>query len=87
MLRKKLQTVQNNAVRWICNDRYPNRQPIDIRHEELKLEYIADRLKRMAESIWSKIEDENSNFFETTITTHLLRPHKSYPSSYDKTFE
>ncbi|CAL4091108.1 unnamed protein product, partial [Meganyctiphanes norvegica] len=27
---KKLQIVQNNAVRWICNDRYPNRQPLDI---------------------------------------------------------
>ena len=84
---KKLQIIQNNAVRWICNDRWPVQKPLRIRHQELKLEYIEERLRRMAMSIWDKIEEENNTFFQETIQIQMVLSHNSYPSSYNKTYE
>ena len=34
----KLQRIQNDAIRWICNERWPIRCPIETRHQELKIE-------------------------------------------------
>ena len=84
---ERLQKIQNRAVRWICNERWPIICPLIQRHEELKLEFINERIKRMAEGIWSKIHDENSAFHQNTIDIQMIMPHKSYPSSYDKTYE
>ena len=84
---KRLQTVQNEAVRWICNEKWPIKCPIDRRHGEMKLEYMRDRIRRMAEGIWSKLEEENDEFFQETIEINMREPHGSYPSSYKKTFE
>ena len=53
----------------------------------MKLEYLEDRIKRMAEGIWSKLEEENSEFFRETIEINMREPHGCYPSSYKKTFE
>ncbi|CAL4104097.1 unnamed protein product, partial [Meganyctiphanes norvegica] len=35
---KKLQTIQNNAIRWITNEHHPIRCPIALRQEQLKIE-------------------------------------------------
>lgn len=83
----RLQVIQNNGVRWICNDRWPVQRPLEERHHELRLEYIIDRIKRMAETIWSKLEDENDEFFQETKLIQMRDPHSHYPSSYDQTFE
>ena len=79
--------MQNEAVRWICNEKWPIKCPIDRRHREMKLEYMRDRIRRMAEGIWSKLEEENDEFFQETIEINMREPHGSYPSSYKKTFE
>ena len=42
---KKLQVVQNKAIRWIMNEHWPIRCPIAQRQIELKIEPIADRIK------------------------------------------
>ena len=43
----------------LCNKRWPIICPIDIRHEELKIERIDDRIKRLAEGVWHKLEEED----------------------------
>ena len=53
----------------------------------MKLEYMRDRIRRMAEGIWSKLEEENDEFFQETIEINMREPHGSYPSSYKKNFE
>ena len=83
---KKLQTVQDEAIRWICNERPPLRCPIDLRHRQLKLEYITNRIKRIAEGIWSNIEEENGEFFQQTRQIIMNEPHNRYPSSYAATY-
>ena len=83
----RLQTRQNEVIRWICNERYPLRCPIDLRHQQLKLEYISDRIRRMAENIWSNLEEETSDFFNKTITINITQPHNHYPSSYNIAFQ
>ena len=84
---QRLQVIQNNGVRWICNDRWPVQRPLTERHQELRLEYISDRIKRMAETIWSRLEDENNIFFQETKRIQMRAPHNNYPSSYNRTFE
>ena len=78
--------MQNNAIRWICGEKWPIRCPLAQRHNELKLEYINERIKRMAEGIWSKLEEENNVFFQTTKEITMFEPHGCYPSSYAATF-
>ena len=80
----KLQKVQDRAVRWIYNE--PRGCPLDLRHAQLKLESLEERIKRMAENIWSKIEDEDGDFFRDTIAIDMIDPHNRYPSSYEATF-
>ena len=81
-----LQVIQNDGIRWILNEHWPNRCPIDRRHEELKLEYIGDRLKRLAEGQWDKIVTENSEFWRETVNIQTPYPHAWFPSAYDATF-
>ena len=84
---EKLQKRQNDAIRWICNEKWPLRCPLEERHRELKLETIKERIKRMAERVWSKLEEEGSEFYTNTIRIEMTNPHISYPSSYERTFE
>ena len=81
-----LQVIQNDGIRWIQNEHWPNRCPIDRRHEELKLEYISDRLKRLAEGQWDKIVTENSEFWRETVNIQTPYPHAWFPSAYDASF-
>ena len=60
---KRLQVVQNTAIRWITNTYYPNTCNIENQQELLKIESIKDRIDRLAQGVWFKIETENSPFF------------------------
>ena len=82
----KLQKIQDAAIRWIYNENPPTRCPIELRHRQLKLEYIADRIKRMAETIWTNIEQENGEFFQHTKQIVMAAPHNRFPSSYEATY-
>ena len=82
----KLQRIQNDAIRWICNERWPIICPTDVRHEELKIERIDDRIKRLAEGVWHKLEEEDSAFHTETLGIQTPHPHNWFPSSYDATF-
>ena len=84
---KKLQTSQNKAIRWIANEYWPINCPITQRQREFKIEPIGERVKRLAEGVWSKIFDENDEFFQNTISINMGNPHKWFPSSYLRTFD
>ena len=84
---RKLQTVQNKAIKWICNEYWPIRCPLQQRHEELKLEFLNERLKRLAEGVWHKISEENAPFLQDTLAISPLEPHSWFPSSYMATFK
>ena len=83
----KLQRVQNNAIRWICNERWPIRCPTEQRHQELKIEKMDLRVRRLAEGVWHKIEEENDLFYRETLQIQTPNPHNWFPSSYDATFQ
>ena len=83
----QLQIAQNEAIKWIFNEGYPVRRPITERHEETKLEYIAERIKRLAEGIWFKLTEENSDFIRETLEIPTPWEHNWFPSSYNRTFE
>ena len=82
---EKLQKVQNKAIRWICNESKRNCR-LTQRHEDLKLEYIEDRLKRLAEGYWYKIEEEDSQFWRETLQIPIIIQHAWFPSAYHRTF-
>ena len=84
---KRLQIVQNKAIRWITNTYYPNICDIDNQQEILKIEPVKERINRLAQKIWFKIETENSDFFKTTLDTPIVNGHAWFKSSYSQTFE
>ena len=84
---KRLQIVQNKAIRWITNTYYPNICNIVNQQELLKIEPIKDRIDRLAQNVWFKIETENSAFFETTLNISIVNGHAWFKSSYAQTFE
>ena len=49
---KRLQVVQNKAIRWITNTYYPNICNINEQQGLLKIEPINDRINRLAQNIW-----------------------------------
>ena len=69
------------------NERWPIRCPLAQRHVDAKIETIPDRLKRLAEGVWLKINDENSDFFRQTLLIPTDRPHNWFPSSYERTLD
>ena len=84
---KRLQVIQNKALRWITNTYYPLIYDINEQQNLLKIEPIKDRIARLAHRIWYKIEDENSPFFELTKNIPIVRGHAWFKSSYAATFE
>ena len=84
---KRLQAVQHRAIIWMFNERWPIRCPLAQRHVDAKIETIPDRLKRLAEGVWLKINDENSDFFRQTLLIPTDRPHTWFPSSYERTLD
>ena len=81
----KLQRIQNDAIRWICNERWPIRCPIETRHQELKIEKMRDRIQRLAEGVWYKLDEEGDTFHTETLQIQTPHPHNWFPSSYDAT--
>ena len=84
---KRLQVVQNKAIRWITNTYYPNICNIEDQQEVLKIESIKERINRLAQKVWFKIETENSAFFESTLDIPILNGHAWFKSSYAQTFD
>ena len=84
---KRLQVVQNKAIRWVTNTYYPNICNIEDQQVLLKIEPIKDRMDRLAHKVWFKIEMENSYFFETTLNIPIINGHAWFKSSYAQTFE
>ena len=82
----QLQIVQNDAVRWIGNEHWPTRCPLPQRHADYKLEYLKDRIKRLSEGVWFKINDENSQFWRDTLAIPTHIPHNWFPSAYEASF-
>ena len=84
---KRLQVVQNSAIRWITNTYYPGVCNIEEQQNILKIEPISERISRLADNIWYKIETENSPFFEITKNIPIEFGHAWFKSSYATTFE
>ena len=84
---KRLQVIQNDAIRWITNSYYPNRCNIIDQQRILKIEPIKDRIDRLAQKVWFNIETENSEFFKTTADISIINGHAWFKSSYAQTFE
>ena len=84
---ENLQRIQNRAIRWIANERWPIRCPIAERQREFKIEPIGERIKRLALKTWDKIHEENSVFHRININIQMHDPHSWYPSSYLRAHE
>ena len=84
---KRLQVVQNDAIRWITNSYYPNTCNIEEQQRILKIEPIKERINRLAQKVWFKIEEENSEFFKATSDIPIVNGHAWFRSSYAQTFE
>ena len=85
--RNCLQLIQNKAVRWITNLYYPNICNINVQQGIHKIESLNDRMNRLAQNVWYKIETENSPFFEETMKIPIIHGHSWFKSSYAQTFE
>ena len=81
---KMLQNVQNAGIRWISNTRGCN---YEEQHENLKIEPIKDRLTRLAEGIWSRLEETENEMIQETLLMNIDTPHNWFPSSYERTFD
>ena len=84
---KRLQIIQNKAVRWITNTHYPNICKNDEQQTLLKIEPINVRINRLAQKIWYKIETENSPCFSVTKNIPVVFGHAWFKSSYAATFD
>ena len=84
---KILQVIQNDAIRWITNSYYPVRCNIEEQQRVLKIEPIKERIDRLAQKVWFKIEEENSDFFKTTSDIAIINGHAWFKSSYAQTSE
>ena len=83
---KRLKKIQKDGIRWISNIGRTTRTNLETRREILGIEDIMERLKRLAQDIWSKIEAENSEFFVETDFMNMVNQNARFPSSYDAAF-
>ena len=81
---KRLQVIQNKAIRWITGEYWPIICPLALRHEELKIEKMDERLNRLAENVWIRTIVEDGGFFQETSNIQTYQNHSWFPSSYDK---
>ena len=81
----QLQKIQNKGIRWIANEYYPIICNLDEKTELFKIEPIKDRIRRLAEGIWSKIEELQTVAFQETLDIEFLQPHGWFRSSYNVT--
>ena len=82
----ELQKVQNKGIRWIANEYYPIICNLEEKTNTYKIEPIKERIRRLAEGIWSKLEDLQTATFQETLDLEFLQPHGWFPSSYGRTF-
>ena len=83
---ERLRKIQKQGIRWISNIGRTARINLDTRREILGLEDIMEMLKRLAQDIWKKIEEENGDFFIETDSMNMIKEHARFPSSYTAAF-
>ena len=81
-----LQKIQNKGIRWIANEYYPIICNLEEKTNTFKIEPIKERIRRLAEGIWTKLEDLQTTAFQETLDLDFLQPHGWFPSSYGRTF-
>ena len=67
-----------------CND---NRCNIEVQQQRLKIEPIKDRIRRLAEGIWSKLEEIDTEMLQDALEINYNNNHGWFRSSYARTFE
>ena len=78
---KKLQVIQNKAIRWITNEHWPIICPIALRQEQLRIEPLDQRLQRLADGVWKQVLEENEEFHRSSMLIQMINPHPWFPSS------
>lgn len=81
---KKLQIVQNRALRFATNQHYPYTLTTEQIHHHTKTKPLNIRLHNQAKKIWGKIDAQNNDMFtrlKNTIEEGNLNFHKWFPSS------
>ena len=76
--KKKIQAVQNMAIRWATGDRRTN---IEVLHERLKMEPMNIRIERQAKKVWEKIRGLEEEIYEDLTNVHQRRIHPWWPRS------
>lgn len=81
----KLQRIQNNALRFINNIRYPVLITNNELHERSGLLTIKELLKQRASDIWNKIITSNMyQEFHDRETIENLQENQRFPISQNK---
>ena len=83
---ERLKKIQKSGIRWISNIEWTSRTNLETRREILRIEDIMERLKRLAQDIWKKIEEENGDFFIETDSMNMIRQHARFSSSYEAAY-
>ena len=81
----QLQKIQNKGIKWIANEYYPTICNLEEKTELFKIEPIKDRIRRLAEGIWSKLEELQTVTFQETLDMEFPQPHGWFHSSYNVT--
>lgn len=78
-----LQRVQNKALRFATNERYPYERTTQELHEAHSLLPINIRLHQQAKQIWQKLEDTDPDTVQQIKDrqTHIRKFHTNFPSS------
>lgn len=80
----QLQKIQNKGIRWIAQQYI--RCNIREKEEIFKIESIKDRIRRLAEGVWHKLEELETTVLQETLALNYQRPHGWFRSSYNQTF-
>ena len=83
----QLQTVLNQALNFVYNNKYPNLTPSRVLHQRAKIKPINQIIFKQAKNIWNKIESGNAgdeNTFRMIMREEQGPPHRWYPSSYSR---
>lgn len=77
----ELQKIQNQALRYIYNVRYPEIVTIDELHERSGIPRIKELLEGRAKEIWQKIDNLNIDSTLHDFNDFDITPHKWFPLS------
>ena len=80
---QKLQKIQNRALRFATNQRYPYTMTTKQIHEHTKTTPINIRLHNRAKKIWDRLEELNLPVYQDVKDRHneIEKYHRDFPSS------